>query len=273
MCGFTTKEQHHHYTVRIQQPNDASLCYAQEYFVMSTHPATFTTALDASEDSITAARRPKYRQAYGIHPYHAFDALNNYPNHMATLRQCLERAPHSFVGEIGLDKTQRHKQFFASHQVPLFVNQLRLAAELNRPVSIHSVKSDGALVDLLSAELRLPPALALHSFCGSPETLARIIKLEDQKKCEIFVGLNPTTNLTKKNVLLFLQSVGVHRMLIETDWSTDDYPFLHSNVQDIHKLLLNAVLMIANVLELEFQTVVAYLVTNTDRFSQSINPK
>jgi hypothetical protein len=58
-------------------------------------------------------------------------------------------------------------------------------------------------------------------------------------------------------------------MLIETDWSTNDYPYDHSNVNDISKLLLHAVDIIAQTLELEYNDVVEYLVDNTQRF---LNP-
>ena len=58
-------------------------------------------------------------------------------------------------------------------------------------------------------------------------------------------------------------------MLIETDWSTNDYPYDQSNVNDISKLLLHAVDIIAQTLELEYNDVVEYLVDNTQRF---LNP-
>ena len=129
-------------------------------------------------------------------------------NRIDTLRTCLIQSPHSFVGEIGLDKG-RHKASYQSHQIPIFVQQMSLAAELNRPVSIHSVKTDSALIDLFDGMDKLPPALTLHSYCGSLETWKRIVAVIEQKsiqqksKCELFIGLNCVTNLCKKDLSTF----------------------------------------------------------------------
>merc|ERR1711933_699598 len=92
-------------------------------------------------------------------------------------------------GEIGLDRNTHYGAFF-DHQVYVLREQLRLAAELHRPVSLHSVRADGALVDCLRAEVKehrsLPPTICLHSFAGSVDTLKSIIRLvEFQSKGDL----------------------------------------------------------------------------------------
>lgn len=62
------------------------------------------------------------------------------------MQRYLETAPWAIVGEIGLDRNTLHKGFFESHQLPVFRTQLRIAAQLQRPVSVHSVKADGAIM-------------------------------------------------------------------------------------------------------------------------------
>ena len=277
MCGFTTAEQQYHYRVRTQETNETNETggtnLSPSYFVMSVSPGDWclphaikSNRLVKSNPHAQEQDAIKYRQAYGVHPMNAALVSSTFPDWLGTMRQCLIADPHSFVGEIGLDKTKRHKGCFTSHQISLFLDQFRLAVELNRPVSIHSVKCDNDLLKLLSEEEQLPPSMCLHSFCGSPETLARLIKICGEKHCELFVGLNPVTNLTKKNLGMFLKAVGVDRMLIETDWNVNDFPYEHSNVNDIGKLLLHGVCTIATTLERAYSDVVAQLVANTKRF-------
>ena len=89
---------------------------------------------------------------------------------LAQLRERLERYPQAMLGEVGLDKSFRlplpagntpgkrqlsRLQTPGEHQLGLLEPQLRLAAELGRSVSMHSVRAAGATMDLLG-RLREP---------------------------------------------------------------------------------------------------------------------
>ena len=109
--------------------------------------------------------------AFGIHPWHAQTAADGWQELLATL---LERYPQASIGECGLD------QWVSSPgieiQRPVFHEQLRLAREMDRPVTIHCLKAWGALFEAF-AESPPPPRFLMHSFGGSIETARRLIPL------------------------------------------------------------------------------------------------
>mmetsp|Transcript_37876 Transcript_37876/g.113206 ORF Transcript_37876/g.113206 Transcript_37876/m.113206 type:complete len:229 (-) Transcript_37876:93-779(-) len=202
------------------------------------------------------------------------------------LRCFLEDAPWAIVGECGLDRNSLFRSFFDCHQVPVFIQHLRLATELHRPISIHSVKADGMLVDTLKREVEsgrgLPPTLCLHSFSGSLETLKRIIAIVepapsrrgerreanraekgrdivernefDVQSCRVFVGFNAWTNLFKKKASHLVQGIatdiilGESRLLVESDWNPVDFDFSGSDKRDADKILLHSVIDLASML-------------------------
>lgn len=282
MCGFTPEEQSRFFCQSIENnislPGFQDVLLAKQYMIVSTDQNDWNTFLNYEKNSSnnnTGNHHNKFIFGYGIHPMNAKHIdIQNF-NWIDTLRTCLIQSPHSFVGEIGLDKG-RHKASYQSHQIPIFVQQMSLAAELNRPVSIHSVKTDSALIDLFDGMDKLPPALTLHSYCGSLETWKRIVAVIDQKsiqqesKCELFIGLNCVTNLCKKDLSILLNGIGLNSILIETDFSVADYPYDNANNRDISKLLLHAVEIIAHVFEEPYEVIVATLVKNTERFLKSI---
>ena len=107
--------------------------------------------------------------AFGIHPWQAHTAERGWQGRLAML---LEKYPQSSIGECGLD------QWVASPaleiQRPVLIDQLRLAREMQRPVTLHCLKAWGALFEVL-AEAPPPDRFLMHSFGGSIETARRLI--------------------------------------------------------------------------------------------------
>ena len=108
--------------------------------------------------------------AFGIHPWHAHTATAGWPERLAAL---LEHHPQAGIGECGLDGWVAAPAL--DLQRPVFQAHLRLARELDRPLTIHCLKAWGALVDLLTATP--PPRFLLHSFGGSLESARRLLPL------------------------------------------------------------------------------------------------
>ncbi|MES2923775.1 MAG: TatD family hydrolase [Verrucomicrobiota bacterium] len=109
--------------------------------------------------------------AFGIHPWHAHTASCGWQE---KLRALLAGDPQSSIGECGLDQWITDPPI--EIQRPVFIDQLRFARELDRPLTIHCLKAWGALFDAF-AEALPPPRFLMHSFGGSIETARRLIPL------------------------------------------------------------------------------------------------
>ena len=171
-----------------------------------------------------AACPSKVRGGYGIHPWFAHRFAASIGDWLEDQRARLKADPTSIVGEIGLDKvaiTVDTKRNEFALQLPVFEAQLDLAAEMGRPVSVHCVRAHGYLLDFFRARSmagRLPPAIALHSFGGSPDIVKSLIKLPGGAGRRLFFGFSAcinTRNEDKTRELIAL--IPEDRILLETD--------------------------------------------------------
>lgn len=108
------------------------------------------------------------------------------------VRQNLIAFPRAMLGEVGIDRASRVPYDFSSpreltpfaipfeHQLTILEAQLDLATELGRNISMHSVKSQQATVELLDrmaekhGERWMKISLDIHSCTLSPQTWLHI---------------------------------------------------------------------------------------------------
>ncbi|KIZ06047.1 TatD DNase family protein [Monoraphidium neglectum] len=143
----------------------------------------------------------------------------------ARLRGLLSAYPHALVGEIGIDRAavipgSRARVRF-DHQLALLREQLALAAELSRPVSIHCVRGYGHLLQLFAAlpasGAGCPPAVMLHSYGGSPEDVARFCRLPGIGR-RFFFSFSAAINARAPDKLVArVRAVPDDRLLVESD--------------------------------------------------------
>ena len=117
----------------------------------------------------------------GIHPWRAHLAAEGWEGR---LEASLRSDSLAIVGECGLDKAARAPETGRTEwaaQQTVFEAQMRLAAALGRPVSVHCVRAHGALYEYLreaeaQGEGAAPPTVALHSYTGSPDLAVSLLK-------------------------------------------------------------------------------------------------
>lgn len=101
--------------------------------------------------------------SFGLHPWYVAART---PDWLAVLRAQLDAHPHAGVGEIGLDRwIEGHDD---AAQAEVFRAQLALAAELDRPATIHCLRAWGALEEALRQQ-PLPRGFLIHAYGGSAE--------------------------------------------------------------------------------------------------------
>ena len=167
---------------------------------------TVGTDLEDDRAAIALCRgRANVRCVVGIHPNYTQDAkLEDVPE----LRTLQADPSVVALGEMGLDYF--HKFADVSHQRALFEAQLQLAAELSRPVVIHSRE---AIHDTLDVLANFPTVgAAFHCFTGTAPEAERILAAG-----HLISFTGPVTY--KKNDALrdVVRLVPLDRLMVETD--------------------------------------------------------
>jgi len=110
--------------------------------------------------------------SFGVHPWYVGERT---PGWLTELRGQLDAHPNAGVGEIGLDR------WIAGHddaqQAEVFAAQLALAAELDRPATIHCIQAWGALGETLRTHARPACGFLIHAYGGSLEMMREFTAL------------------------------------------------------------------------------------------------
>lgn len=162
--------------------------------------------------------------AFGLHPWYLRERGDGWETRLAAQ---LDATPRAGVGEIGLDRwilecPSAARAAVASgleapppplaEQEEVFCAQMRLAAELDRPASIHCLRAWGRLVERLRAGPRPARGFLLHSYGGPAELVAPLAKLGAYFS---FPGYFLHTRKARQREAF--QAVPPGRLLVETD--------------------------------------------------------
>lgn len=192
------------------------------------------------------SKSSRYIAGLGVHPWQAH--LVEDPEAMADrLAESLQAHPRAIVGEIGLCKCAKNvrgkkdeRDAGFAKQVAVFEAQLAVAAKLNRPVSIHSVKANAALKNAITTICCDPSnkgrhRVALHSFSGTADLVRELLRDYTPLGVDLYFGFSHTVNVEmnrhnntqKRRDALFdaISAVPDDRVLVESD--VDDLPSAH----------------------------------------------
>lgn len=174
--------------------------------------------IKSSIEAIDVANKYDFVYAIiGIHPSEV-EKLND--DYLLKLKQLAKNKKVVAIGEIGLD--YHFEPFNKEQQKKVFVEQIKLAHELELPICIHSRDATGDLLQILKEnEQYLTNAGVLHCFGESFETF-NIIKKYNFK---ISIG-GVLTYKNAKNVQNAISKIPLEYIMLETDcpWLTPE-PF------------------------------------------------
>lgn len=140
--------------------------------------------------------------AVGLHP-DAADEIDR----IDEIRRLCDNKKVVTVGEIGLD--YHYEEHSRDIQKKAFEEQLKLAAELDMPVVIHSRDAWEDTMELLR---KYRPKGVMHCFSGSAEIAREIVAMG------MYVGFTGVVTFKNaKKALKALEAVPLDRLLVETD--------------------------------------------------------
>jgi TatD DNase family protein len=145
--------------------------------------------------------------AYGIHPWHADTAAVGWE---IRLRERLLADPAASVGEVGVDGWVDSPGMEV--QMPVFIKQAEIAAELGRVMTVHCLKAWEPLFVAMDRATAWPEKFLMHSFGGSLEVAGRLAK-----KGAWFSFSGHFLHERKRKVLEVFRKLPEDRILLETD--------------------------------------------------------
>lgn len=160
----------------------------------------------SSKESIRLAEKYEYiYAAVGIHPHELYDMSSRT---IETLREMSRHPKVVAIGEIGLD------YYYDTHPREVqrfwFLQQLRLAAEVQKPVVIHSREASQETFDIIQASAVRRGSI--HCYSGSAEMALEYVKMG------FHIGIGGVVTFSNaKKLVEVTKAVPIEHILIETD--------------------------------------------------------
>jgi len=166
--------------------------------IVSSYLEDYLTALNIKKEGIT------FKKALGIYPD---DAGKFNQETIERYFELMKTEEVKAIGEIGLD--YHYGKDNRDEQIKIFIEQLKLAKELDKPVIIHSRDAIGDTYDILK---KYPCRGVMHCYSDSAMMAKNFVKLG------FYISLaGPVTWKNARVPLEVIQTVPLDRLLIETD--------------------------------------------------------
>jgi len=168
-----------------------------------THSQIFDAHLELVNLFLERNDRVKY-YSYGLHPWH-IDA--NFQDDLEHLREIAQEKGCLAIGECGLDKVS--KVDFAL-QEKVFVEHIKIANKLKKPLIIHCVKAFNELINCLNHNNNQVPVI-IHGF-NNNDNIARVLNNEGY-----YFSFGKDLLGYESNAAKAIKTIGRKRFFLETD--------------------------------------------------------
>lgn len=179
-----------------------SLCKTSQIAFLAVNG---TSPSDWSAVQQLCQAHPECLPSYGVHPWFVDSLPLDWQDR---LLQLLATSPHAAIGEIGLDRWKTSANLPLQKEV--FLWQLRLATQLNLPVTIHCLRAWDDLLPILRKEKLPPRGFLLHAYGGPSSLIAELQKLG------AYFSFNANF-LDRPRKLSPFSSIPLDRLFLETD--------------------------------------------------------
>ncbi|KAG7099716.1 hypothetical protein E1B28_001534 [Marasmius oreades] len=235
ICAMSTRREDQPLvrSLALSYPDKVIPCFG--YHPWFTHWISLNSVVPQKEDHYRSLFLPASERESQV----LDELLESLPNPitiddvLVDLRRNLEDFPNAMLGEVGLDRSFRvAHDYFASprkltpfstpleHQLAILNAQIDVAIDLRRNISLHSVKSQQATMDLLSTlqakygDKWTRISLDVHS-CGFSPTMWKEI---ERKFSNVFLSLSTGINSRSPSHRALIEACSPDRVLVESDF-------------------------------------------------------
>lgn len=131
-------------------------------------PAAYPTDIEVVKELAQ-----KYENVYGLLGVHPSEVKGWNDDLIDKIKECSKSSKIVGIGEIGLD--YYWDKSFNDLQKEVFIKQIKLANELNFPISVHDREAHKDTFDILT-EYNKNSAVVMHCFSGSVEFMKECVK-------------------------------------------------------------------------------------------------
>mmetsp|Transcript_10141 Transcript_10141/g.15497 ORF Transcript_10141/g.15497 Transcript_10141/m.15497 type:complete len:293 (+) Transcript_10141:77-955(+) len=204
--------------------------------IMSTHPKDFPVVKSLATSIPSSCSGVHVVPCYGVHPWFLHELEERHwkpsypdsttPSWLNEIEQLIRDDPKAVVGEVGLDgfhfsPDSGELTTPMDKQIEVFEAQMELAAQYQRPVSIHTVQCMGqmlaSLTKLKKSKKGLPPKIYFHAFGGKVGTIDQLLSCCGTKPGKTYFGFAPIINFRSPKTPEVVRKVGLERLVLETD--------------------------------------------------------
>jgi TatD DNase family protein len=185
-----------------------------------THTQLYDAKIELVNLNIGSAEKPNY-YSYGLHPWYIekgnCDGLLNELKIIAHEKRCLA------IGECGLDKLSK-VDFELQQEV--FIEQIKIANQVKKPLIIHCVKAFNELINCLNLNDNKVPVI-VHGF-NNNENIARVLVNEG-----LYFSFGKALLGYDSNASKAIKSVGRKNFFLETDDADISIKYIYRKASEL----------------------------------------
>jgi TatD DNase family protein len=185
-----------------------------------THSRIYDAQVEVVNMDTEVADKPDH-YSYGLHPWHI--NKDTYVSGLEHLRIRAHEKRCVAIGECGLDKLST-VDFHLQEKV--FVQQVRIANDLDKPLIIHCVKAFNELINCLNHNDNKVPVI-VHGF-NNNENIARVLISEG-----CFFSFGKALLGYESNAAKTLKSVGRKNFFLETDDADISIKYIYKKASEL----------------------------------------
>lgn len=199
--------------------------------------------MKSSKNSVELSQKYDFVYAtVGVHPH---DVKNMSQNDIDTLKKMSKNDKVVAIGEIGLDYYYEYSD--KETQRKWFIEQLKLANELDMPVVIHSRDADNECYEIIKKYCKTKAVI--HCFSGSKELALKYIELG------YYIGVGGVVTFKNaRRMVEVVEKIPLESVLLETD-----APYLtpepHRGERNISNYLTFVAEKVANIKNISIENV------------------